>query len=240
MPLACFDGTAFLAPGRCLGLIRDLGEVATPTSGVRVLGRGRYGCPDSGREVEALVGEGPTPPSFAVWPRRALSRVTPVKAGAPWQPSGCRGWCGFGRTGHPRVKLTPQRRARVVRAVTDAAGDEPGRDLEVLQEVTVDLDGDGADERVYSLAVADRQAEGYAFRFSGLFLERGGTLSLIRRADEDAVVLRGTLDLDGDGLRELWLLHAPTAGQGLTHALITLRTGHPEVIGRYDCRPEEE
>jgi hypothetical protein len=243
LPLACHEAGQLLGGRACRELVAR-GRAVTLEGGREVTPTrpGRPRCEGVvSREVGLLLAaaSADTPPwlqatvraSYAVWPRSALERVWPTGRG-------CRGWCSFRRTGHPRVRVAEALRGRLEQAAR-AAGLREGADgLEVLQEVGVDLDGDGAEERLFSVAVRDLEAADYAFRFSALFLLGEGAPRLLRRRDSDAIIVRGTTDLDGDGTRELWLLLSPTGSDGIAHEIVALDGEPPAVIGRYACRPE--
>lgn len=245
VPLACHDSGQLLGGQACRTLVArgravalEGGREVTPTR------QGRPRC-EGGvtREVGLLLAatSADTPPwlqatvraGYGVWPRSALERVWPTGRG-------CRGWCSFRRTGHPRVRIAEALRGRLGQAARAAGLRDEAGGLEVLQEVAVDLDGDGAAERLYSVAVRDLEAAAYGFRFSALFLLGEGAPRLLRRRDSDAIVVRGTTDLDGDGARELWLLLSPTGNDGVAHEVVALDGIRPAVIGRYACRPEPE
>jgi hypothetical protein len=80
--------------------------------------------------------------------------------------------------------------------------------LRVTQRATHDLDGDGAAEEFVSVVVT-REDNADKGLFSGLFRlssTPGGAPSLIEQGKGlDVIRIRGSLDLDGDTNRELWL-----------------------------------
>jgi hypothetical protein len=113
----------------------------------------------------------------------------------------------------------------------------------VVQELVLDVDGDGSDDRIYSVVVMLPERQSYGFSFSALFLASGrrpGQMDLLYRQDSDAIVVRGTLDLDADSNRELWILFSSTDGADDAHAVLSLRRGRPAVVGRYSCRPRTD
>ncbi len=243
VPLACRDQSQINGGMACLGMIPEEstvglegGDKVTPRM------RARPHCQGRAQRTEGLVLEESTHAGHAVWPPSAHGIITPVGRG-----KGCRGWCRFGRAGHPRVRMKPALRQRLLRAAR-RHGLESGRQaLQLVQVVTVDLDGDGAAERLYSVAVPDDDTEEYDFSFSALFVEPGvkagkstsaskaPRLRLMLRRDTHAVVLRGTLDLDKDGRQELWLLLSPTAGAGDSWVIMARDRRSTEVIGSYIC-----
>jgi len=245
VPLACAD-QGQLAGGRpCLGLV-PLGSEVALEGGRRVVadGRGIALCEEeAGRAVGLTLAGAVEGAGWAIWPPSALDRVKPARAALPGDPAAtCRGWCSFARTGHPRVRVTEEQRQRLAIAVARIAP-ELGRRaarLQVVQEITLDMEGDGKPERIYSVVVMEPKAR-YAFALSALLLERGLQLALLRRQNSDAIVVRGTLDLDGDGGQELHLLLVPTAGAGSGQMLLTLDAGgRAGLVGHYACEPAAE
>ena len=238
VPVACYGRGALEGGQRCLAFAEE-GGVLKLEGGEQVVpgGRTRPHCPGGSRAV-GLSLPGPVSAGFAVWPAKRLGAVIVPKGGKPWEPSTCQGWCSFRRAGHPRVRVEAGQMARLA-AAARAAGLPPGAGpLEVLQAYTLDQDGDGKAERFFAVAALDQEQEDYAFAFSALFMDgaRGKPL-LVRREDSAAVVLRGAVDLDGDGDRELWLLLTPTAGGGVGHEVIQISQRHANPLGGYRCVP---
>ena len=233
VPLACRDQSQLNGGRRCLGMIPEGatgglegGEKISPSM------RARPYCQGRSARTEGLVLEQPVDAGFAVWPPSALDAVKPVGGKA------CRGWCRFGRTGHPRVRVKPAVRQRLLEAARDSGLESGSEVLEVVQQVTADLDGDGKAEQLYSVAVPDPETDEYDFSFSALFVISGtGRPRRLLRKDSHAVVLRGTLDLDRDGRQELWLLLSPTAGAEDSWVVLARDRRSTEVIGAYQCFP---
>ena len=187
----------------------------------------------------ALGLHGPVSASFAVWPANRQGAVVVPTQGKPWEPSACQGWCSFLRAGHPRVRVDAAQMERLG-AAARSVGLPPGTGLEVLQVYSMDQDSDGKPERFYAVAAVDEEEEDYAFLFSALFMESGtgrGRPVLLWRDDRNAVVLRGAMDLDGDGTRELWLLLTPTSGGGVGHEVVMVNQRRANPMGGYRCVP---
>lgn len=235
VPLACRDQSQLTGGFACLGMVPE-GSTLALEGGERVTPgmRGRPYCQGRSARTEGLVLEQPEDtPGYAVWPPSALKAVKPIERGA-----GCRGWCRFDRTGHPRVRIKPAVRRRLLKAARRHGLESGPETLEVVQEVTVDLDGDGKPEQLYSVAVPDGETDAYDFSFSALFVVHGTKRPrLLLRRDSHAVVLRGTVDLDRDGRRELWLLLSPTVGVGDSWVVLARDPRSIEVIGAYSCDP---
>ena len=232
VPLVCRDQSQLTGGMACMGMLPEGstvalegGERATPQM------RARPHCQGRSARTDGLALEQPTDAGFAIWPPAAHKAVQPVGRGAA-----CRGWCRFDRTGHPRGRMMPaleQRLREAARRHGMASGSEK---LQLVQQVTVDLDGDGVPEHLYSVAVSDEQTEEYDFSFSALFVVQGKkSPRLLLRKDSHAVVVRGTVDLDRDGRRELWLLLSPTAGAGDSWVVLAWDRRSTEVIGSYWC-----
>jgi hypothetical protein len=249
VPLACVDRGELRGGRGCLGLIPRGQQVLLEGSHrVAVAGRVRPHCEgEVSRAIGLALWSDPKEEvTYALWPADTKTTLQQIRRGAPYEPSNCRGWCSFERTGHPRVRISTEQRRWLADTVARTApelGAGQARALEVAQLVTLDLDNDDKEDRIYAVSVVDRDADRYAFLFSAIYYVSGGspdTLILLRRQDSDAIVLRGTLDLDRDGRRELWLMQIPTSGEGLGHAVLTLGREGPEVIGSHICRPQSD
>jgi len=258
-PLICSDEGRLQGGARCERLAGRVPSVTLEGARrARVLGSGSVACAGQERPALLVAAREYEQPGFAAWPAKALARIEPTVpsipgAGAPGKPGGCRGWCRFTRTGHRRVRVTPEIESRLAAAVESAFGSRPA--FQILQEV-----GAGTDERLHSVVVMDRTGDEYAFAFSALFLTRAPRdrkVRLLRREDGDAVVVRGTLDLCttrpcdepraqsprssarrgfARSSRALWLLLTPFPGEGQAHEVLSLAGPRPEVVARRDCR----
>jgi hypothetical protein len=188
-PLVCRDEGRLGGGARCDRLASRVPSVGLEGGRrAKVLGRGSVACAE--RDAPALLVEAEEyeEPGFAAWPAEALAKIKPTLAPFPGKPVRCRGWCRFNRTGHRRVRVTPEVANRLGDAVESAYGSRPDG-LRVLQEVRADAD------LLHSVVLMDRSTEEYDFAFSALFLTQDNKLHLLRREDGDAVVVRGTFDL---------------------------------------------
>lgn len=243
MPLACQSAGRIMGGQLCLGTLPN--NAALALEGGEVVyaqGRSRPYCEGVISRSRGLALSSVGYATYAVWPPEDLGQVHPTEAGPPYRTT-CRGWCNFGRTGHPRIKIPAPLKPRLSAALAAAKAGDSVEDAELVQTVDVDLDGDGTPERFYSVVIPDPGAEEYSFSFSALYLSWGkgtGALRLVRRADHAAVVVRGTLDLDGDGTRELWLLLTPTSSTGVTHEIQIMVGGRARLIGGYQCHPMQD
>ena len=239
VPLVCRKPHGQLGRDQaCLGVVPEGGELALEGGQRATPGaRARPYCPGGGHRSQGLaLDDTESEAGFAVWPPAALTRIRSLGRGAS-----CRGWCSFVRSGHPRVPLTATLRRQLLAAARDQGLDAGHTDLELVQQVSLDLNRDGAPEQLYSVVVPDHQTEEYDFVFSALFLVAGGKQPaaaprLLLRRDSHAVVLRGTMDLDRDRHQELWVLLNPAAGAGPSWAVLAVDQRASEVVGGHDCR----
>ena len=237
VPLACHGRGTLEGGQRCLAMTEE-GGVLKLEGGAQVVasGRTRPYCPGGLSRAVGLALPGPVRAGFAIWPAKQLKAVTVPTGGKPWEPSACQGWCSFRRAGHPRVRVEAKQMARLAAAARAAGMSSEAGPLEVLQAYTLDQDGDGKAERFFAVAALDPREEDYTFAFSALFMEGDrGRPVLVRREDSAAVVLRGALDLDGDGRQELWLLLTPTGGGGVGHEVLQLTQRQVNPLGGYQC-----
>jgi hypothetical protein len=237
VPLACLYRGELASGKRCLSLVPPGDPVVLNTAQqLRVKGQSRAFCDEQETDKAALILDGIAPgASHAVWPPSASDLVQPLDT--------CRGWCTFHRTGHPRVKVSQEQHHLLSQAVSALVRSAEEPRIEVVQLVSVDLDGKGESDTLFSVVVRDQQVKSYAFAFSGLFLVNGNQpnkVILLLRKDSDAIVVRGTMDLDRDGRRELWLLLNPTEAIGITHMIQHQVDGRPRIIGRYACFQQVE
>ncbi len=246
VPLACYEEGRLAGGTLCLGMVPARTPLAMGEAGDRVVsaGRTRPHCEGEITRDVALGLADYEPGTYAVWPAAAHREFSPVRPGAAAGAS-CQGWCSFDRTGHPRVRAPAALRSSLSRTLApllkQAGLDADTEALQVVQQVEVDLDGDGAPERFTSVALPDAEQGEYAFAFSALLVANGKRPQerwVLRRQDTAAVVLRGTLDLDQDGTREMWLMLSPTSGGGEAHEVVTLVPGEQAaLVGGYGCYP---
>ena len=91
-------------------------------------------------------------------------------------------------------------------------------ETKIHQAASVDLNGDGKEERVFSAYVVNPR-DTARYLFSGLFVADGtdlGTMLLVvkTKTNSEMFKLRAAADLDGDGTHELWVNAAFDEGGG--------------------------
>lgn len=108
-----------------------------------------------------------------------------------------------------KIQLSDEETTALLAAAANEAKKAAGGEVRSIQKGMLDVDGDGTDEVFYGIAV---HAAGNPNKllFSGLLMADGGKLDAIRlieknRDPNDVITLRGGVDLDGDGRRELWI-----------------------------------
>lgn len=229
IPMACFDRGAkkIKAGNACLRLVADGATV--------------FLASESGRMLDTVEGK-----------RNALCEVkdTPTSLSTPGLASGNTYTYGaypkaLGRS----VSLVPaSSESDRATEIDDALRDvlmaavkasnprvKSGR-LRVTQRATHDLDGDGVAEEFVSVVVT-REDNADKGLFSGLFRlssTPGGAPTLIEQGKGlDVIRIRGSLDLDGDKTRELWLGLAYDGGNA--DRIYIGRDGGYDAVGAWTC-----
>lgn len=111
-------------------------------------------------------------------------------------------------------------------------------ELRSNQKVKIDVDGDGKDEWIASVTVA-HPTDGDQTVFSGLLLAAGGDLKQLmivdasQRKTPESLILRGVVDLDGNGKSELWVALSFEGGSG--ERLIVLDNGKAKPLDKWSC-----
>lgn len=226
-PLACFVATSkeFASGEACLPLVPAGAEVWLMSgTAARVTGRGAANCPGAATpDPTALVD---TPPETlrgdAVAPVSLKDALVYL---SPTMPADA-------DRGAPKP-LREQIAAAITAAVPELKAPKPRID----QHASVDLDGDGAGETIVAAVVpGSSKDEDANFRYSAIFVvPAGGAPQLLRgRADtRERYGLLGTIDLDGDGARELYL---NTYGDdGFSLSLESRAPDGLKTLGRWSC-----
>jgi hypothetical protein len=223
LPIGCYDATKKLwgSGEACAALAPKGTQVAMETGAPRVaIGREP---PDVGCDVGPVVRTDGPSLGFAVWPTAVRATVRTL----PRQRARRR------TTVDP---LAADERAKIAAQLKgeNAPGNEP---IEGIAAFDVDVDGDGKDDRVLVVRLAPMELRA-RFEFVGaIYLARSSTgrVDLVA-ADEGAdFELRGTLDVDQDGVRELWWASTFVEEQGtsetITEGLSHLVRDRVEIVG---------
>jgi hypothetical protein len=208
MPIACFDPRYKRVQGGadCLDLVPEGDSVAT--DGGRTLATGKrqeVSCP-RGHSRQPGLGLPSGAPSesghLAIWPKKALGKLAVVSGDLK-----------------PTATELGDLEALIRQTLSQESTDTlPGqqRALVVYTGATFDLDGDGVSDRMFSGVVDSLEG----LRFTGLiaFLStHGNKPGIIHRDAAYTYYLRGSVDLDGKGGREILV----------TRALVEHSTGAP-------------
>lgn len=227
LPLACFnkDKNQILAGKECGGLVAESSEVYMESSfGNKALDKTAAGtksslCGDAGAIPTPQL-DGGAAYDWAVWPKSLAPDFKQMHPDT-WSDRGAR---------------LEEAEAKAIQDAIAKIRNVQG-DFLPKQKATVDVDGDGKDELFVS-AILGNPADPDTYLFSGLFMAPGGDLSkvvLIDRSKKgaDVIRLRGVVDLDGDGKRELWTSVTFDGGNG--DRLVQLAGAEPKPIGGWTC-----
>jgi hypothetical protein len=230
LPLACFDGglKRVQEGADCLPFVSEGGQVRTDGGQEYVLGRRQeVACPRGAahRPGVSLVNSGATElkpgTGFAVWPSTATSELTVTRAED--KP-----------TAAELAELDSLLSQTLSHESTDSLSSTQ-RTFQVYSGDQVDLDGDGQKDRVFSGVVDSLEG----LRFTGLvgFLTtRQGQPSILHRDSAHSYYLRGSINLDGSGGKELLVTralvqHATGAALQVENAVAVLEGSDYRIYG---------
>lgn len=158
---------------------------------------------------------------LAVWPESRAARFFP-------DPSG-------------PFSVNPEEEENLSEAIQKL---KPGatEPVQLHQVVYLDVDGDGKEERFYSVFVepSSGDEEDFIFNgmaFSGAFLADGDNpdeLRLLMHGNLSRFDLRGAIDLDGNGRQELIIRSFFYEGDGVDLFQLPVR-GKPRLLGSFGC-----
>lgn len=228
LPLACFDQAkgALVAGSGCGDLVAEGSEVYMESSfGNKALEKTNPGKRDS------MCGD-----------KNALPTAG-LEGGAAFD------WAVFPKSLGPEfVQMNPDtwsdRGARLEEAETKATQAalmsirNAKNDIQSKQKATVDIDGDGKDELFVS-AVMLNPSDPESYLVSALLMAPGGDLEQVKvvdtakRGSGDVIRLRGVVDLDGDGTRELWTGITFDGGNG--DRIVQVVDGEAKPLGKWTC-----
>lgn len=227
LPLACFDkDKKQILPGKqCGSMVAEGSEVYMESSfNTKALEKTSAGTKDS------LCGDSgalPTPGldggasyDWAVWPKSLAPEFKQMHPDT-WSDRGA---------------LLEEAESKAIQDAIAKIRNVQG-DFQSKQKAKADIDGDGTDELFVS-AILINPADPDTYLFSGLFMAPGGDLSKVQLIDRskkgaDVIRLRGVVDLDGDGKRELWTGLTFDGGNG--DRIVQATDGDPKPIGGWSC-----
>lgn len=228
LPLACFqkEGGEIKTGKNCLGMVAAGEEVRVGSaSTTHVTKSGEPMEPlcmtGSGKKIALAgegIGEGATV-EFGAWPRSTYKAISVVEEDT-LSPS--------------NLHLNSEQADKLAAAVekTGAKSD----DLEAHQVAKIDVNGSGKDDDLYFSVFVPGDSERY--KFSGAFLALDGNLDDLillekSKSKEDVFEVRATVDLNGDGSRELWLRMVFPEGAG--DRLVNVAGGKVAALGSWSC-----
>lgn len=229
LPLACFDQKAGeIKTGKpCLAMVESGTEVrvtSTDTSVNKPVGEPTEPqcLAGEGKEI-ALAVEGITEGAnfkYGAWPPSALKVVKYVPDSS---------------TRPENTQLGEDETSTLMAAVQKAGG--KGDELKAHQIAEIDVDANDTKDKVYAVFIPHpKLSEQYAW--SGTFVAMDGDLEnlvLVEKSQskKDVFEVKGTLDLDGDGSRELWVRLVFEEGGG--DRIYRMTDGKAEPIGKWSC-----
>ncbi len=116
------------------------------------------------------------------------------------------------------IKFTDDEQKALAAAIAKISRKTKDLETKLHQAASIDLNGDGKDERVFSAYVVNPR-DTARYLFSGLFVADGtdlGTMLLVvkTKTNSEMFKLKAAADLDGDGNHELWVNAAFDEGGG--------------------------
>jgi hypothetical protein len=227
LPLACYDATTKQLKGgnECGSMVAQGSEVYMASSfGKKTLDKTGAGTKTSLCADENAL---PTPQldaggafDWAVWPKSLAPTVVQIDP-KTWSDRG--------------ALLSDDEKAKVEAAIAKTS--QAKGEFRSRQKANVDIDGDGKDE-IFVSAVIAHPTDPDRNLFSALYMAPAGNwddLLLLDRGkkDIDVVRLRGVVDLDGDGKRELWTGIIFEGGAG--DRVMRIAGGKPESLASWTC-----
>ncbi|MGH1339930.1 MAG: hypothetical protein ACRBN8_00150 [Nannocystales bacterium] len=227
-PLACFDkdAKAIKTGSACLKMVK-------PGDAVRVASHDSQYNKKAGEPVEpqCLAGSG----------KKVAIGVEGITEGADflygtWPPAGIKviKEVSEDSTGPGAVQIGDEEASKLKAAIS-AAGGKVGDELKVHQ--VAEIQGRTAKDKVYSVYVPDPKVL-EQYKWSGAFLAEGGNLDNLTliaksKSKKDVFEVRGSMDLDGDKVNELWMRIVFAEGSG--DQIFTLNGGKVSGVGKWSC-----
>ncbi len=224
LPIGCYDARkkAWGAGEACVAMLPQGTQVAMETGAPRqIVG---HEAPDLGCDLGAVLRTDGPSLGFAVYP----AAVRPTVRALPRRRGYSRGVAQAPLLADEKAKIEAQLKAP----------DAPGNGvMSGSVAATLDLDGDGKDDRVLVVRLGPAALRSRFEYVGAIYVARSATgrVDLVA-ADEGAdFELRGTLDLDQDGVRELWYASTFVEEEGrnetVTEGLARLAKDRVETVG---------
>ncbi|MFV8752057.1 hypothetical protein ACNOYE_16040 [Nannocystaceae bacterium ST9] len=228
LPLACYDATKKELRGgsACASMVAEGTELYMASS----FGKKTLDKTGAGTKVSLCGDENALPTAqldaggafdWAVWPKSVAPGVVQIDP-KTWSDRG--------------ALLSDEEKAKVEAAIAKTS--QAKGEFRSRQKASTDIDGDGKDE-IFVSAVIAHPTDPDRNLFSALYMAPAGNwdgLILIDRGkkDIDVVRLRGTVDLDGDGKRELWTGIIFEGGAG-DRVMKMAEGSKPEILAAWTC-----
>lgn len=227
-PLACFDkdAKAIKTGDACLKMVK-------PGDAVRVASHDSQYNKKAGEPVEpqclagsgkkhAIGVEGITEGAdflYGTWPPAGIKVVKEVESDS---------------TGPAAVQIGDEETSKLKAAIQSAGGTVKD-ELKVHQ--VAEIPGLTDKDKVYSVYVPDPKVL-EQYKWSGAFLAEGGSLDKLTliaksKSKKDVFEVRGSMDLDGDKVNELWMRIVFAEGSG--DRIYKLSSGKVEAVGKWSC-----
>ncbi|MBV1859004.1 MAG: hypothetical protein KUG77_11380 [Nannocystaceae bacterium] len=227
-PLACFDKDAksIKTGAACMKMVK-------PGDAVRVASH------DS--QYNKTAGEPAEPQCLAGSGKKVAIGVEGITQGADflygtWPPAGIKviKEVDEDSTGAGAVQIGDEETSKLKAAVKSAGGTV--RDELKVHQVA-EVHGLTEKDKVYSVYVPDPKVL-EQYKWSGAFLAEGGSLDKLTliaksKSKKDVFEVRGSMDLEGDKVHELWMRIVFAEGSG--DRIYKLSAGKVEAIGKWSC-----
>ena len=160
---------------------------------------------------------------YAVWPRptASLVQLVPTKTQS-----------------NRKAKLDEAQNAAIAAEIAKYVKSDDKGELRSNQKAELDIDGDGQAELFISASLA-HPSDPDQLLFSGLWMAPSSDLSKLQLIDRsrgklpETVLLRGAIDLDGDGRSELWATLTFEGGAG--DRVYTWEKGEAKALTKWSC-----
>lgn len=222
LPIGCYDAgkKAWGSGDACVAMLPIGAQVAMETGAPRMIVG--HDAPELGCDLGAVVRTDGPSLGFAVFPAAVRPTVKPLIR-------------RYGR-GTPKEPLRAEEKAAIEAQLK--AIDAPGNGvISGGVAATLDLDGDGKDDRVLVVRLGPAALRSRFEYVGAIYVARSATGRVdFVAADEGATLeVKGTLDLDQDGVREIWwsswFVEEEGRNETVTEGLARLAKDRVEPVG---------